>query len=127
MEPVRISPFDEVLTYLILLAALVLIPTMLTWWLVAQHTNNRMEKAGSPLNGGSWHPLRFGPLAPIISAVAGIWGFLAFHVPQIRQALHPDVSFAFAVMGWSGLLSFMLSMVLWTYSNAPPRSKSVAD
>jgi len=121
LEPRSVSPADTALSLLIILISLVLIPGNLTWWLIAQHINDRMSRAREQLHGGRWHFLRFGPTAPLISAAAFICGTLAFSVPQIHDALDPDVSFAALILAAFSLFSFMMSMVLWSHSNAPPR------
>ena len=121
MDHLRINSVDEAVSYLVLLVSLALVPLMLTWWLFAQRMNRRMRRAGSALGGGRWHLLRFGPSAPLIAAAAFLCGFLMFYVPQLHDALSPDVRFAFLILGGIGLVAFMKSMVLWSHSNAPPR------
>ena len=121
MEPRYVSPADTALSLLIILVSLALVPASLTWWLIAQHVNSRMMRAGRQLHGGRWHFLRFGPTAPLLSAAAFLCGTLAYSVPQIHDALDPEVSFAALILAACSLFSFMMSMVLWSYSNAPPR------
>lgn len=121
MEPRYVSPADTALSLLIILISLAIVPANLTWWLIAQHINNRMTRAGKQLHGGRWHLLRFGPTAPLISAAAFSCGIVAYSVPQIHDALDPDVSFAAMILAAFSLFSFMMSMILWSYSNAQPR------
>ena len=124
MEQLDVSSVDEALSYLILLVALALVPALLTWWLVAQRLNSRIR---SKANGERWHLSRFGPLAPLVSAAALLCGFLAFFVPQIHDELSPDVRFAFLVLAGFALVGFLMSIVLWSYSNAPPRATHEAE
>ena len=121
MEPRYVSPADTALSLLIILISLAIVPANLTWWLIAQHINDRMARAREQLHGGRWHFLRFGPTAPLISAAAFLCGTLTYSVPQIHDALDPDVSFAALILAVFSLVSFMMSMILWSYSNAPPR------
>lgn len=121
MDPRYVSPADSALFGFIVLIALVIVPATLIWWLVAHHVNRRMLRAGTQLHGGRWHFLRFGPAAPLISFTAFICAIVAYTVPAIDDALDPDVSFATLVLSAFSLFSFMMSMVLWAYSNAPPR------
>ena len=120
----QVNPVDTALSWLIIILSVALIPAMLTWWLVAQHVNSRMRRAGTRLDRSRWHFLRFGPAAPLISAAAFLCGFLAFHVPQLHDALSPDVRFAFWGLAGFGLVASMMSIVLWAYSNAPSRGAS---
>lgn len=123
MDHLPINSVDAALSYLLLLVSLIIVPTMLTWWIVAQQINGRMRSTGSQLDRGRWHFLQFGPAAPLISAAASLCGFVMFYVPHLHDALSPDVRFAFLILGGIGLVAFMMSMVLWSYSNAPPREE----
>ena len=68
-------PSKKDLPHLIALVSLALVSAVLLWWFIAQFVNRQLRDAGrQDLIGGPWHILRFGPLAPLISAAAVLAG-----------------------------------------------------
>jgi hypothetical protein len=118
------SSADNVWFYLIAFVALAIVPVMVIWWVVAQLENSRRRKAGIPTGGSRWHFLRYGPTAPLISAVVFLCGLQVSVFRPEEGGLSPTVAVSLAFMTVPGLIAFMVSMVLWSYSNAPARSKS---
>lgn len=121
------SSADNVWFYLIAFVALAIVPVMIIWWVVAQFENRRRRKAGIPTGESRWHFLRYGPTAPLISAVILICGLQVFIFRPEEGELSPTVAVSLAFMTVPALIAFMVSMVLWSYSNAPPRSKSRSE
>lgn len=120
MDQLQTNPIETVFFYLIVLVALALVPSMLTWWLLAQHANNRRRRAGVPAGVGRWNLRRFGPAAPLTSAGAFLIGFLICAIPDVRDTLHPTLVIGFFLLASFGLVALMMSMVLWSYSNVQP-------
>lgn len=119
--------FDNISSYLIAFVALAIVPVIIIWWVIAHDENNRRRKAGIPTGESRWHFLRYGPTAPLISAVILICGLQVFVFRPEEGGLSPTVAVSLAFMTVPALIAFMVSMVLWSYSNAPPRSKSRSE
>jgi hypothetical protein len=115
------SSADNVWSCLIAFVSLAIVPVMIVWWDVAQRENRRRKMDGIPTGGSRWHFLRYGPTAPLISAVVFLCGL---QVLVLRpEGLSPTVAVSLLFMTVPGLIAFMVSMVLWSYSNAPARSE----
>ncbi|MGY4856351.1 hypothetical protein [Cryobacterium sp. AP23] len=105
------------LFFLISGVALLIVPGMLAWWVIAQTVNSDRKDAGSQRFVGRWHFLRFGPTAPLLSLIACIGG--AGPVVIFRYALSSDIYIACVGLGFLGLTAFLMSMLLWAYASDP--------
>jgi hypothetical protein len=121
------SSADNVWFCLIAFVALAIVPVMIVWWDIAQRENKRRREAGIPTGETRWHFLRYGPTAPLISAVIFMCGLQVFLFRPEEGELSPTVAVSLAFMTVPALIAFMVSMILWSYSNAPPRSKSGSE
>jgi hypothetical protein len=121
------SSADNVWSCLIAFVSLAIVPVMIVWWDVAQRENRKRKMDGIPTGGSRWHFLRYGPTAPLISAVVFLCGLQVFVFRPDEGGLSPTVAVSLAFMTVPALIAFMVSMVLWSYSNAPPRSKSRSE
>lgn len=113
---------DNVWFHLIAFVTLAIVPVMIVWWVVAQLENSRRRKARIPTGGSRWHFLRYGPTAPLISAVVFLCGVQVFVFRPEEGGLSPTVTVSLMLMTVPGLIALMVSIVLWSYSNAPARS-----
>jgi hypothetical protein len=120
------SSAENIWFCLIAFVALAIVPMMIIWWDIARLENTRRRKAGIPTGDSRWHFLRYGPTAPLISAVILMCGLQVFIFRPEEGGLSPTVAVSLAFMTVPALIAFMVSMVLWSYSNAPPRSKSLS-
>jgi len=126
VDPVE-SPVGSVVFWLVIAISSTLIPAIFTWWLLAQHMNNRLANTETPPRGVRWHFLRFGPTALLVSAAGFSCGLWIYSMPERMSSFSPYLILpAMALMG-SGVLAFMMSMVLWAYSNSPPKRAWDAD
>jgi hypothetical protein len=107
------------LFWLIVGYSVVLIPAIVTWWLVVQHINSRTHRTGNVPHGVLRLFLRFGPMALLLSAATFLCGFWILFTPEIRNAFNPNLGVPSLALTGIGVPAFMLSMVLWAYSNTP--------
>lgn len=108
---------ENIMFFLISAVALLIVPGMLTWWVIAQIVNSDRKEADRQRFVGRWHFLRFGPTAPLLSLIACIGG--AGPVVVFRYALSTDIYIPCVALGFLGLTAFLLSMLLWTYASDP--------
>jgi hypothetical protein len=114
---------DNISSLLIAFVALTIVPVMIVWWVVAHFENARREKAGIPTGRSRWHFLRYGPTAPLISAVVFLCGLQVLVFRPEEGGPSPTVAVSLLFMTVPGMIALMVSMVLWSYSNAPARSE----
>jgi hypothetical protein len=103
---------------LISAVALLIVPGMLTWWVIAQIVNADGRDFGRQRYVGRWHFLRFGPAAPLLSLIALFCGAAPVVINQF-SAVSISVLFAGVALGVFSLLAFLMSMILWTYASDP--------
>jgi hypothetical protein len=108
---------ENIMFFLISAVAILVVPGMLIWWVVAQIANADRKEAGRQRVVGRWHFLRFGPTAPLLSLIACIGG--AGPVVIFRYALSTDVFIPCVALGFLALTAFLMSMLLWMYASDP--------
>lgn len=106
--------------------ALLIVPAMLTWWVIAQIVNSGRKNDGRQRFVGRWHFLRFGPTAPLLSLIACICGAAPF-VINGRDALLTSLSLPCVALGFLGLVAFAMSMLLWSYASDPAETAKTDD
>jgi hypothetical protein len=124
-EILRLLSVDIMFT-LISGVALLIVPVMLTWWVIAQTVNSDRKNAGSQRFVGRWHFLRFGPAAPLLSLIACICG-AAPAVAFRSSAISTSILFPCIALGFLGLTAFAMSMLLWTYSSDPAETATSSE
>jgi hypothetical protein len=123
-EIIRLLSVDIVFT-LISGVALLIVPVMLTWWVIAQIVNAHRKNAGLQRFAGRWHFLRFGPAAPLLSLSAFICGAVPVVVDRSSN-VSSSILFPCIALSFTGLMAFLMSMLLWSYASDPAQS-AVAD
>lgn len=97
--------------------ALLIVPSMLTWWVIAQVVNADRKDSGKQRFVRRWHFLRFGPTAPLLSLIACIGG--AAPVVIFQYALPDGFLIPCVTLALLGLIAFVMSMILWMYASDP--------
>lgn len=123
-EIIRLLSVDIMFT-LVSAVALLIVPGMLTWWVIAQLVNAHRKNAGRQRFAGRWHFLRFGPAAPLLSLSALICGAVPV-VAARSSGVSSSILFPCIALIFTGLLAFLMSMLLWSYASDPAES-AVAD
>jgi hypothetical protein len=108
---------QNIMFVLISAVALLIVPGVLTWWVVAQVVNADRKDTGKQRFVGRWHVLRFGPMAPLLSLIAGIGG--GAPVIIFQYALPVDILLPCVALGILGLTAFVISLLLWMYASDP--------
>jgi hypothetical protein len=108
---------QNIMFCLISAVALLIVPGMLTWWVIAQIVNADRKDAGKQRFVGRWHFLRFGPTAPLLSLIACIGG--AAPVVIFQFALPDGFFIPCIALGLLGLTAFLMTMLLWMYASDP--------
>ena len=116
-EPIRLLS-ENIMFFLIGGVALLIVPGMLAWWVIAQIVNSDRKDAGRQRVVGRWHVLRFGPTAPLLSLIASIGGAAPVLLDRSR-AMSAGISIPCVALGFLGLTAFLLSTLLWTYASDP--------
>lgn len=116
---------ENIMFFLISAVALLIVPCMLTWWVIAQIVNSDRKEAGRQRFVGRWHFLRFGPTAPLLSLIACIVG--AGPVVIFRFALPVDFFIPCVALGFLGLTAFLMSMLLWMYASDPAETAKSSE
>jgi hypothetical protein len=116
---IRLISFVSENTMFVLLSAgaLLIVPGMLTWWVIAQIVNADRKDTGKQRFAGRWHVLRFGPTAPLLSLIACIGG--ASPVVIFQYALSTDILIPCVALALLGLTAFVMSLLLWMYASNP--------
>lgn len=116
---------DYVVFYLIVLITLTIVPVMIGWWLVVLRHLNRRSEAGIRTGPSRWHVLRYGPMAPLVSAAVFFGGLPSWSVFPTSDPILSSVGLPLMVMTVSGFTAFVISTVLWVATSALERS--IAD
>jgi hypothetical protein len=116
---------DDVVFYLIVLITLAIVPVVIGWWLVVLRHLNRRSEAGIRTATSRWHVLRYGPMAPLISAAVFLGGLPSWSFSPTPDPILSSVGLPLMVMTVSGFTAFMISTALWAATSALERS--IAD
>lgn len=114
-------------TMFVLLSAVafLIVPGMLTWWVIAQVVIADRKDTGKQRFVGRWHVLRFGPTAPLLSLIACLGG--AAPVVIFQYALPDDFFIPCVALALLGLIAFVMSMILWMYASDPAETAESSE
>ena len=115
----------DVLFCLIVLIALTIVPAMIGWWFVVLRHLHRRSEADIRTSASRWHPLRYGPTAPVISAAVFLCGLPSWIFFPTSDPILSSVGLPLMVMTGSGLTALVISAILWACTIALERS--IAD
>jgi hypothetical protein len=105
--------------------ALLIVPGMLTWWVIAQVVNEDRKDTGRQRLVGRWHVLRFGPTAPLLSLLACTGG--AAPVVIFQYALPDGIFIPCVALALLGLIAFVMSLLLWMYASDPAETTKSSE
>jgi hypothetical protein len=109
---------ENIMLFLISAVALLIVPGVLTWWVIAQIVNSDRKDSGRQRFVGRWHFLRFGPAAPLLTLVTSACGATpAVAFPS--YAISTSINIPCIALGFLGLIAFAMSVLLWTYASDP--------
>ena len=116
------SSVYNVLFYLVVLIALTIVPAMIGWWFVVLRHLHRRSEADIRTSASRWHPLRYGPTAPVISAAVFLCGLPSWNLSRTPDTIPSSLGLPLMVMTVSGFTALVISAVLWAFTIALERS-----
>jgi len=116
------SSADNVVFSLIVLIALTIVPVMIGWWFVVLRHLHRRSEAAIRTSAGRWHPLRYGPTAPLISAAVFLCGLPSWNLSRSPGTIPASLGLPLMVMAVSGLAALVISATLWAFTRSLERS-----
>jgi hypothetical protein len=116
---------DDILFYFIVVVTLTIVPVMIVWWLFVLRHLNRRSEAGIRIAAGRWSVLRYGPMAPLISAAVFLCGLASWTFFPTSDPTLSSVELPSMVMTGSGFTALVMSAILWACTIALERS--IAD
>jgi heme/copper-type cytochrome/quinol oxidase subunit 2 len=118
----RFTSEYDVWFYLIVFVTLAIVPVMILWWIFVLRHLNRRSQAGVKATASRWHFLRYGPMAPLLSAAVLLCGLPFWDFFPASDTIPSSIGLCLMVMTVSGFVALVISVVLWSFTRVLERS-----